>query len=161
MNKIANRQSLLLTNIHCIILYGTYVFHLVHRKLESKWDVHQYIGAIDGLHLSVSPPTLIHTYYYNHKCHHIIIWGPYHAKSHYQLLIAKEVDIRTYMHTLTDFPDKELSRTRYVAGMHLLLKCLHGRSFISLPTWSIHHYPLGTCRLLSLFPGKSIYYILL
>ena len=36
-------------------------------NFESKWGVPQCIGAIDGSHIPVSPPTLCHTDYYNRK----------------------------------------------------------------------------------------------
>ena len=36
-------------------------------NFESKWGVSQFIGAIDGSHIPVSPPTLCHTDYYNRK----------------------------------------------------------------------------------------------
>ena len=36
-------------------------------NFENKWGVPQCIGAIDGSHISVSPPALCHTDYYNRK----------------------------------------------------------------------------------------------
>ena len=36
-------------------------------NFEDKWGVPQCVGAIDGSYILVSPPTLCHTDYYNHK----------------------------------------------------------------------------------------------
>ena len=36
-------------------------------NFENKWGVPQCIGAIDGSHIPVSPPSLCHTDYYNRK----------------------------------------------------------------------------------------------
>ena len=48
---------------------------------ENRWGVPQCIGAIDGSHIPVSPPTLCHTDYYN-------------CKGWYSLLIQAVVDYK-------------------------------------------------------------------
>ena len=41
--------------------------------IQSNWNIFQCAGSVDGTHILITPPTMNHTDYYNHKGWYSII----------------------------------------------------------------------------------------